>query len=87
MQRVVGRHLAADGSRSGSIAEFQHDGGRLEPGQLLSAVPPFCCKQSADGVSLRAIPTDDRRRFLADLSAQLRDVPDGAEIEFQIEND
>ena len=69
------------------LIKFQHDGGRLEPGQLLSAVPPFCCKQSADGVSLRAIPTDDRRRFLADLSAQLRDVPDGAEIEFQIEND
>jgi hypothetical protein len=27
VQRVAGRHLAGGGFRSGSIAEFQHDGG------------------------------------------------------------
>jgi hypothetical protein len=68
------------------LIKFQDDGGRLEPGQLLSAVPPFCCKQSADGVSLRAIPTDDRRQFLAHLASQIHDLPEGAEIEFQIKN-
>ncbi|HTK75675.1 MAG TPA: hypothetical protein VL371_10490 [Gemmataceae bacterium] len=66
------------------LIKFQHDGGRLEPGQLLGAFPPFCCKQSADGVSLAAIPTGERRRFLADLAAQVRDLPEGAEIEFEI---
>jgi len=66
------------------LIKFQHDGGRLEPGRLLGAFPPFCCKQSADGVSLAAIPTGERRRFLADLAAQVRDLPEGAEIEFEI---
>jgi hypothetical protein len=67
------------------LLEFQREGGRLEPGQLLAAFPPFCTKEAADGVSLAAIPADERRRFLADLAAQLRDLPDGGKIRFQIE--
>ena len=68
------------------LLKFQQDGGRLEPGQLLNVFPPFCTKQSADGVSLTAIATDERRRFLADLATQLRGLPQGSEIEFQIED-
>ena len=67
------------------LLQFQREGGRLEPGQLLAAFPPFCIKESADGVSLRAIAAGERRRFLADLAAQLRDVPDGGQIDFRLE--
>jgi hypothetical protein len=67
------------------LLQFQREGGRLEPGQLLAAFPPFCIKESADGVSLRAIAVDDRRQFLAYLAAQLRDVPEGGQIDFRLE--
>jgi hypothetical protein len=67
------------------LERFWADGGRLLPGQLLSVYPPFVAKESAAGVSLRAIPAADRVVFLASLARQLRDVPDGARIEFKIE--
>jgi hypothetical protein len=66
------------------LLQFQQDGGNLEPGQLLAAAPPFCTEEAAKGVSLAAIPTEERRRFLAHLATQLRGVPDGGEIEFRI---
>ncbi len=66
------------------LLEHQQDGGGLEPGQLLAAFPPFCFKESADGVSLAAISASERRRFLADLSAQLRGGPDGGKIDFRV---
>lgn len=66
------------------LLQHQQDGGRLEPGQLLAASPPFFTKESADGVSLAAISAGERRRFLADIAAQLRDVPDGGEIVFRV---
>ena len=54
------------------LLRHQQNGGSLEPGQLLSAYPPFIFKESADGVHLAAIPTLERRRFLADLASQIR---------------
>ena len=66
------------------LLRFQRDGGALEPGQLLAAHPPFCTKQSADGIRLAAISADKRRRFLADFAAQIRDVPDGGKIMFKL---
>jgi hypothetical protein len=66
------------------LVRFQQDGGALEPGQLLSAAPPFCFEQPAEGVNLRAVPADERRRFLAELAAQLRDVQDGDYVEIKI---
>jgi hypothetical protein len=53
------------------LLQLQQEGGRLEPGQLISVYPPFCTKEAADGVSLRAVPALERRAFLADLAAQL----------------
>lgn len=66
------------------MLQFECEGGCLEPGQLLSAFPPFITQESGRGVSLRAIPTLERIRFLADLARQLRDVPDGGHVEVQI---
>lgn len=62
------------------LEEFRANGGALEPGQLLSAYPPFVTKESAAGVSYRAISTEDRIRFLADFARQVADVPDGGRI-------
>jgi hypothetical protein len=67
------------------LLAFQQDGSRLEPGQLLGAFPPFCTKEAADGVSLAAVPADERRRFLAALAAHLRDVPEGGKIHLWVQ--
>lgn len=67
------------------LLQHQQDGGRLEPGQLLSAYPPFCTSESAQAVSLAAVASVGRRRFLADMAAKIRDVPDGHTIEFRVE--
>lgn len=62
----------------GPLHEFRAQGGTLEPGQLLSVMPPFVFSESATGVSLRAVPTRDRLGFLSQLARQLRQLPDGA---------
>lgn len=66
------------------LLQFQRDGGVLEPGQLLAACPPFCTEQAAEGVHLAAISANERRRFLADFAAQIRDVPEGGKIVFKL---
>jgi hypothetical protein len=66
------------------LLQFHQEGGILEPGRLLAAYPPFCVKEAASGVHLAAVSADERRRFLADFAAQIRDVPDGGKIEFKI---
>lgn len=62
------------------LLKFQEQGKRLEPGQLLSAYPPFCTKESAQGVHLAAIPMLERISFLAHFAAQIVDLPDGQKI-------
>jgi len=66
------------------LEQFRAEGGSLEPGQLLSVYPPFCVKESASGVSFRAISAAERLAFLASLAAQLQGVPDGAVIDFDV---
>ena len=66
------------------LEEFRAKGGMLEPGQLLSVYPPFVTEESKTGVSYRAIPTEDRIRFLADFARQIADVPDRARIRVQV---
>jgi hypothetical protein len=71
-----GEHLALH-----PLLQFQREGGHLQPGQLLSANPPFCTEEAEDGVSLKAIASEERRRFLADLAKKMSESPDGASIE------
>jgi hypothetical protein len=80
-------HLIADAS--GALGFEPTDlvreiGGPLQPGQLVSVYPPFVFRESADGVSLRPIPALDRRRALASLAKQLRDLPDGSMVDIKI---
>lgn len=59
------------------LVQFQCNGGRLEPGQLLAAYPPFVAKEAANGISLRAISATERIAFLADFAGQLSGIADG----------
>jgi hypothetical protein len=65
------------------LLQFQREGGHLLPGQLLAAYPPFCLEESEDGVSLRAISSDERRQFLADFAKQMRELPEGGKIDIK----
>ena len=59
------------------LLQFMSEGGELKPGQLLSVYPPFVTKESADGVSLRAISMFDRLGFLAYFARQVANVSGG----------
>lgn len=63
------------------LLRFEAEGGSLQPGQLLSVYPPFCTKESANGVSLRAIPAGDRLASLASFAAQIADLGEGSTID------
>lgn len=67
------------------MLRFYNAGGTLTPGQLISVYPPFCVQESAQGVSLRAVPALERIRFLADLARQLATIPDGTRVRFKAE--
>jgi hypothetical protein len=62
------------------LERFRSEGGSLEPGHLLNVYPPLCTRESANGVSLKAISARQRIRFLADLAAQIGGLSDGSKI-------
>jgi hypothetical protein len=66
------------------LMQFEGEGERLQPGQLLSAFPPVCTEEARDGVMLRAVPVAERLTFLAGLSAQLSGVPQGGRVTFKL---
>lgn len=66
------------------LRQFEAEGGRLAPGELLNVYPPFCTAESAEGVTLRAVPAAERLAFLARLAAHvsgLDEVPQEQERE------
>ncbi|HZZ77728.1 MAG TPA: hypothetical protein VFE62_04360 [Gemmataceae bacterium] len=65
------------------LLQYQREGGHLQPGQLLAAYPPFCLEEAEDGVTLRALPSEERRRFLAEFAKYMRDLPDGSKIDIR----
>ena len=62
------------------LIRFYNEGGSLEPGQLLSAYPPFCTREAASGVSLKAVPAAERIAFLAHFAAQITNMTDGQKV-------
>ena len=67
------------------LVRFMQEGGRLSPGQILVAYPPFIAAESAEGqCALRAVAADDAIRFHRDLARELRDVPDGAKMVIRV---
>jgi hypothetical protein len=68
------------------LLQFLREGGEMKPGQLLSVYPPYITKESANGVSLRAILMFDRIGFLANFARQIAGIPDGAKLESKVVN-
>jgi predicted RNase H-like HicB family nuclease len=64
------------------LDRFRAAGGVLLPGQLLNVYPPFVAQAEGIDPSYRAIDSLERRRWLAALAGQLRDVPDGTRVRF-----
>lgn len=67
------------------LQQFVREGGRLAPGQLLSASPPFITKDATKGVFLKPVPVADRLGFLAQLAKSVSGRSDGQVFSFQIE--
>lgn len=66
------------------VQQFKSSSRGLAPGELLSAYPPLCTLESAQGVSLKAIPWRERLLFLSDFAGQISDVRDGARIRITV---
>jgi hypothetical protein len=69
------------------LLRYQIEGNSLKPGQLLNVYPPFCFEESSKGVSIKAIAMFDRLGFLADLSKQIAELPEGGRIEIKVTGD
>ncbi len=63
------------------LLNFQGEGNRLQPGELLGVYPPFVTAESAQQVSLRAVPAHERIAFLADFARQFAGVADGESVQ------
>ena len=58
--------------------------GELNPGELVLAYPPFCVEESEANIDFSKIPAFECIQFHANLARQLKDVPEGAKIKFNI---
>jgi hypothetical protein len=67
----------------GPLVGFEKSGRRLEPGQLLNVYPPYCFDTPADR-SFKAVPAEQQLRFLAHLAEELRDLPDGTQVQLKV---
>lgn len=57
---------------------------KVQPGQLLYAYPPFCCDNGGKGASLGPVPASELIPLHADFARQIRNVPDGGQIQFKV---
>ncbi|HQU81676.1 MAG TPA: SMI1/KNR4 family protein [Pyrinomonadaceae bacterium] len=56
------------------LKKFIYEGGNLINGQLLNVYPPFCTEESANGISLKAVPMFERIGFLSDFAKQIKNL-------------
>lgn len=63
------------------LIQLQNEGGKLEPGELISAYPPFCTKEAEDGVSLKAVPSFEALQFLFNFSKQITNLSEDDQVE------
>jgi hypothetical protein len=66
------------------LLRFLRNGGILQPGQLLHVYPPFCSKESEQGVSFRSVPALENLSYLASLAKQIAHLKDGQEISIKV---
>jgi len=70
--------------RLNPLMQFEESGSALEPGELLSIFPPYCTQEAMEGISLRAVPCAERLAFLAALSAEIADLPEGGRVRLEL---
>lgn len=68
------------------LLQFASEGGMLKLGQMLNVYPPFITRESANGVSLKAVSMFDRIGFLADFARQIAGISEGKKIEIKVVN-
>lgn len=74
-----------DGVKSNFTTYLNVDAAELEPGQLLLAYPPFCFEEAGLTVELSTVPAAEAIQFHARLALQLKDIPEGAKIKFNLD--
>jgi hypothetical protein len=52
---------------------------------LLLAYPPFCFEEAGLTVELSTVPAAEAIQFHARLALQLKDIPEGAKIKFNLD--
>jgi hypothetical protein len=65
------------------LVRFRADEGRLEPGKLLLAYPPFCTGQSGGTASLREVDAHEVIGYHAELAKQIQNAEDGDDVMFK----
>lgn len=66
------------------LARHHAENGPLEPGELVHAMPPPVLKPDDSEISLRAVPVANAVSFLAAFSKQIRDIPDGTQVNLKL---
>jgi len=66
------------------LLQLQNEGGELKPGELIHVYPPFCTKEAANGVSLKAVPSSEALLYLADFSKQISGLGEGEQFEVKL---
>lgn len=64
------------------LLQYRHDHGDLPVGHLVHAYPPFCTKESAEGISLCAVPAWELHQFHSKFAKALPD--DGGKLRVEI---
>lgn len=67
------------------LQQLSADGGALQPGQLILAYPPFCTRQAAHGVSLRAVPSEEVLAVHAEFARAISPLQNGQKVRVVVE--
>lgn len=63
------------------LMQLQSEGSGLKPSELIHVYPPFCTKEAANGVSLKAVPSSELLPYLAEFSKQISSLGEGESFE------
>jgi hypothetical protein len=66
------------------LLRHEQESGALQPGQVLHVYPPFCTREAADGVSLKAVPVAEAIAFLADFAHMIGGLSEGEQFRVRV---
>jgi hypothetical protein len=66
------------------LLRHRQRGGALQPGQVLHVYPPFCTKEAANGVSMKAVPVHEALAFLSAFSRQVSGLASGHKLQVNV---